>query len=99
MNKKPIDHIDHFINEYRDKPKFLSIASAIPPSRAHIKQAIKMFEENGLEYSPSGTSIEILAQWCKRCGCNFVIGYEATAKAWLIRKAQTAADFDKRVVQ
>lgn len=87
MSKKPIDHLDHFVRTYKDRPPFLKIGSVLTPSQTHIREVVKSVEARGAVVSPSGTSVEIAAQWCKRKGQNFLVAYDATLKVWVLTSA------------
>lgn len=87
MSKKPIDHLDHFVRNYKTRVPFLKIASAITPSHPQIRDVVKRVEEGAAVISTSGTSVEIAAQWCKRKGQNFLVAYEATLKVWVLTTA------------
>lgn len=85
MNKKPVDHALHFARTYSQRAPFLRLPGAMTPNKGLIAQTVRKLEAEGIIISPSGTTAEIAAQWCRRKGQSFQLLYQATFKAWVLR--------------
>lgn len=77
--------LQHFAREYSKRPRILYHTGPTPSART-VREVIEKFESDGVAFSPSGMTAEIIAQWCVRNGQSYQLLRQATLKVWVITR-------------